>query len=211
MRNGKLDKKPIELLYLQKLQTFLLYDFGARKLKGFSEAISMRLIDFRGQDLVHASHLHGLLCHMDTVDQSESLVGVSPYKMKGLGEPQEEDDEELFMTMTKEFMSSFIAYEKQVETTLHLINRNHIDIVEMARDYITIDGLLLISAERISVFEDIERRVQDGRLFVKPKEDSIWRCTNCGATEIGAEAPEECRCCMSDMAFQKAGNWNIDG
>lgn len=205
-------KIAVKTLYLNKLQTSLVYDVGARRLKSYSEGIYRILSAFSSQDYAHAIQVHGIMDELETMvtdrDNVAGLVSVAVVPLGKVAErKQDEEDKDLFFQSTREWSTSLSNYEKRTLAILASIQNKEQEFVEFFNDHIWLGGLMSVSEDRMRVLSDLESRAD--RIFADGRDRTAWRCTYCGYIETGAEAPEECPCCRQATSFFERGNWRI--
>lgn len=201
------ETRALSRLYFNKLESALIYNFAARSVKGYSEFLFSRLYEFSGQDINHATNLHGFLLDMCVNGHQVEDVGVEPMLILGVGEKNTEKEQDAFLTMTKTFLVSLEKLEerceKQVKTCLSY------EVLETTSSrHLNLPGLLSIAKERREIFRDLLSRVRDLALFQRTRE-IFWKCAYCGLILSEETAPETCPCCGSPQSYMGAGTWNL--
>lgn len=199
------DKAPIHGLYMEKLQTSLLYWGAARQLMSFSDKLSELMNFFAEQDRTHAIYLQAFMVELDDMDASAAPIIMDVHRIRGLGVKEEQEDEAIGKVLNN-WMESLAAHERVVIQKLASIQENHPDLVEMSARHIHIDGLRLISEKRAASMERIVSLNAAGQVFARP-EKTRWKCRTCGYTYQAESAQETCACCQAPQSGMQAGDW----
>lgn len=206
------ERKFISIIYLDKLQSSLLYREAGRSLKEFSDAVYERFSEFSAQDMVHAVALHGMMGALAAKhpDLSAEIL-ITPDIIDQVGAKRQEDEETDYFGMARMWIGKFRIVEDRICKLVGEIENESQNLLDFSREFISLTGLRVISEDRLSALRDLENKIRSEKcqLFNRSDENQLWKCLNCGMSSVGPEAPQECPCCLAPQGTQAAGDWRV--
>lgn len=206
------NKSLIHSLYLNKLQTAVLYEGCGRSIKPFSETLFNLFLSFSRQDMQQALLLHGMMVELDKQNFFGSDSPVKVWRVNGIGDQRkgEEEQEQSVTSLVAEWAKSLSECELYCIKIIDEIASESSKFMDMSQEYLNFSDLRVISEERISVIADIKNMSDKQAIFSRPEQNTQWKCLYCGFIMTGATAPETCHCCSRAMSYMQKGNWFIE-
>lgn len=206
------NKSLVHSLYMNKLQTAVLYEGCAKNLKQFSEGLFNLFLSFSRQDMQQALLIHGMMVELDHSGCFGAETPVKIWRVNGIGDmPKNEDEEEQTITsLVAEWTKSLTDCEKYCVECIDKINFESRKFMDMSQDYLNFSDLRTISEDRINVLKDIKSMSDKQMIFSRQEQSTTWKCSYCGFISAGADAPEKCHCCSRPMSYMQKGNWFLE-
>lgn len=205
------NKNLVHSLYLNKLQTAVIYEGCARNIKPFSETLFNLFFAFSRQDMQQALLIHGMMVELDKQNFFGSDAPVKVWRINGIGDQKkgEEEKEQSVTSLVAEWSKSLRECELYTIKIIDDITSESSRLMDMSQEFLNFSDLRVISEERINVIMDVKSMSDKQLIFSRPEQNTQWKCLYCGFIMTGATAPETCHCCSRPMSYMEKGNWFI--
>lgn len=205
------NKSLVHSLYLNKLQTAVLYEGCARNIKPFSETLFNLFFSFSRQDMQHALLIHGMMVELDKQNFFGSDAPIKVWRINGIGDQKkgEEEQEQSITSLVTEWTKSLRECETYCIKLLDDIASESSKFMDISQTYLNFSDLKVISEERINVLANIKDMSDKQIIFSRSEQNTQWKCLYCGFIMTGATAPETCHCCSRPMSYMEKGNWYL--